>query len=312
MIVNTGSRTDIPVFYSEWFYQRIKEGYVLVRNPYYPQQVSKIYLDPAVVDVLVFCTKNPAPMLDRLAEISAFSQYWFVTITPYGREIEPNVPDKEKVMEDFIRLSRQVGTKSIGWRYDPVFLNDTYTMDYHSRTFEKMAAKLAGYTTQCVVSFIDLYEKTKRNFPQVQSVKKEEQEILTQRFVEIGRTYGMRISLCCEEKSLARFGAEVSGCMTQEVLERAIGCRLQVPAGKKAVRPQCECLLGSDIGMYNTCDHACLYCYANYDRQTVVQNMEQHDPLSPFLVGHGRANDIVKEGKQQSWRDGQMDIFQFL
>lgn len=97
MIINTGSRTDIPGYYAEWFYNRIKEGCVLARNPYNREQITSYQLNTEVVDCIVFCTKNPAPMLKRLDEISQFGQMWFVTITPYGKEIESNVPNKEEI-----------------------------------------------------------------------------------------------------------------------------------------------------------------------------------------------------------------------
>jgi hypothetical protein len=309
MILNTGSRTDIPAYYSEWFYNRVSEGYVLVRNPYYPVQVTRYRLDPQVVDVLVFCTKNPAPMLRRLNEIDRFRQFWFVTITPYGREIEPYVPEKEQVMEAFRQLSGKVGVDNIGWRYDPVFLSEKYSVEYHIETFEKMAETLAGSTHQCVVSFIDLYEKTMRNFPGVAAVPQEKQEQLVCEFVKIAEKYDIKIYTCAEHPGLARFGAEVSGCMTQAVLERAIGCTLDVPASKNRARESCDCLLGSDIGMYNTCGHGCLYCYANYDRKTVEQNMREHDPKSPFLIGQKRREDVIKDAKQISYLDGQMRLF---
>ena len=112
MIIQTGMRTDIPAFYSKWFLNRIKEGYVCVRNPYNPKQVTKYSLSPEVVDLIAFCTKNPLPMLPFLDELKPYGQYWFVTITPYGRDIEPNVPDKETVMEGFKELSDVVGADS--------------------------------------------------------------------------------------------------------------------------------------------------------------------------------------------------------
>lgn len=170
MILNTGCRTDIPAYYSEWFYNRIEAGFVLVRNPYHPEQ------------------------------------------------------------------------------------------------FERMAAALQGAAAFCVISFIDLYEKTRRNFPQVRAVTKEEQEFLVKQFAEIGRRYRMPIRTCCENPELGKYGVETSGCMTQEVLERSTGCLLLVPSKKKAPRAECNCLLGADIGAYNTCPHGCIYCYANYDR----------------------------------------------
>ncbi|MFW5646372.1 MAG: DUF1848 domain-containing protein [Acetivibrio ethanolgignens] len=312
MIINISTRTDIPAYYSQWFYNRIREGYVLVRNPYCPEQVLKYQLSPDVVDIFCFCTKNPEPMLDRLDEIKDFSQFWSVTITPYGKEIEPNVPDKEEVMESFRRLSKKAGIPAISWRYDPIFITATYSLDFHINTFSHMAKTLSGCTDQCVISFIDLYAKTKRNFPNVREVTGPEQEKLVQEFVGIGRQYGITIRTCCENTSLERFGADVSGCMTKPVLERAIGCSLSIPKSQKPARAQCSCLLGNDIGAYNTCPHGCLYCYANYDRKTVLDNLKLHDVNSPFLIGSVRENDIIKEARQVSYRDGQISLFPFL
>ena len=124
MIINTGQRTDIPAFYAEWFAGRIKEGFVCVRNPYNPSQVSKYRLAPSLVDVIGFCTKNPSPIFPYMDLIKDFGQYWFVTLTPYGRDIEPNVPDKHRLMDDFKTLSGMVGADAIVWRYDPIFLSD--------------------------------------------------------------------------------------------------------------------------------------------------------------------------------------------
>lgn len=308
MILNTGSRTDIPAYYSDWFYNRIKEGYVLVRNPYYPAQVTRYRLSPDVVDVLVFCTKNPEPMLARLKELAEYTCFWFVTITPYGKEIEPYVPEKEKVLESFRRLSEQVGNSKMSWRYDPVFITEKYSIEYHIEQFGKMADFLAGYTNQCVVSFIDLYEKTRRNFPNGKAVSPEEQERLINAISQIAKENNMQIHLCCENKALVRENVDAEGCLTKEVLENAIGCRLDVPK-KKYARQECNCLLGADIGMYNTCGHGCLYCYANYDAKTVAENRKRHDVNSPFLIGHGREEDVIKEAGRKRWRDGQMWLF---
>lgn len=308
MILNTGSRTDIPAYYSDWFYNRIKEGYVLVRNPYYPAQVTRYRLSPDVVDVLVFCTKNPEPMLARLKELAEYTCFWFVTITPYGKEIEPYVPEKEKVLESFRKLSEQVGNSKMSWRYDPVFITEKYSIEYHIEQFGKMADFLAGYTNQCVVSFIDLYEKTRRNFPNGKAVSPEEQERLINAISQIAKENNMQIHLCCENKALIRENVDAEGCLTKEVLENAIRCRLDVPK-KKYARQECNCLLGADIGMYNTCGHGCLYCYANYDAKTVAENRKRHDVNSPFLIGYGREEDVIKEAGQKRWRDGQMWLF---
>ena len=309
MILNTGSRTDIPAFYSDWFYNRIQEGYCLVRNPYYPEQVTKYVLSPQVIDAIVFCTKNPQPMLDRLSLLSQYCTFWLVTITPYEQDIEPCVPRWSKVIDNFRYLSRQVGVDRMSWRYDPIFISQKYSVSYHIERFEQMAEDLQGYTRQCVVSFIDLYEKTKRNFPQARRVTAAQQEQLIEAFSKIAAAKGMQIHLCCEDRALTRANVDADGCLSQTVLERAIGSALHVPK-KKMARDACSCLLGADIGMYNTCGHGCLYCYANYDTESVRVYIKLHDPASPLLIGHLHETDIIKEAEQKLWQDGQLSFFQ--
>lgn len=311
MILNTGSRTDIPAFYSEWFYNRIKEGYVLVRNPYYPEQITKYLLDPQIIDVIVFCTKNPAPMLDRISLLSAYDTFWSVTITCYGRDIEPFVPPKEQVIATFQKLSHLVGAQKVSWRYDPVLITDKYSIDYHIKQFENMARALKGYTNQCVISFIDLYEKTKRNFPAARAVTDSEQDILMDAFSLIAKENNLQIHLCCENKRLVRENVDADGCLSQNVLEKATGVKLDVPK-MKAPRDGCPCLLGSDIGAYNTCGHGCLYCYANYDTKSVHANQKMHNASSPLLIGEVTKDDVIKRANQKSWKNGQMDIFDFI
>lgn len=308
MILNTGSRTDIPAYFGDWFYNRIKEGYVLTRNPFNLNQVTKYKLSPEVVDAIVFCTKNPEPMIDRIGELSAYDLFWFVTITPYGKDIEPYVPSKEKVMEAFTRLSKIVGPKRMSWRYDPIFVDDKYTVDYHIDAFREMSEKLKGSTNQVVVSFIDLYEKTKKNFKGIKPVTWADQEKLIDAFSAIAKECDMQIHLCAERTELVRENVDASGCLSQAVLEKAIGTHLKVPKGP-APRPECSCLLGADIGAYNTCGHGCLYCYANYDRSDVEYNMKHHNPESPLLVGDVLSDDVIREAKQESWKDNQMTIF---
>lgn len=307
MIINTGSRTDIPAFYSEWFARRLQEEFVLVRNPYNPGLITRYRLSPDVVDLIGFCTKNPAPMLPHLELLRPYGMYWFVTITPYGREIEPNVPKKQDVLESFRILSREIGAERIAWRYDPIFISETYPVERHIRAFSYMAEQLEGYTHTAVISFIDLYEKTKRNFPEVQEVTEEERLYLGKGMIEIAREHGMVLKPCGEGRELEPYGADCSGCMTQEVYETALNCRLKIP-GHAPDRDSCACYLGGDIGAYNTCLHMCRYCYANYDEKAVMQNAGQHDPASPLLTGYVRPTDQIHEAKQVSWLDPQMKL----
>ena len=307
MIINTGQRTDIPAFYSEWFANRLKAGFVMVRNPYNPQSVTRYRLSPDVVDVIGFCTKNPAPMFPYMDLLKPYGQFWYVTITPYGREIEPHVPGKLEVLDCFRRLSDIVGADSIGWRYDPVFISSTYPVERHIKAFDFIAKALSGYTHTAVISFIDLYEKTRNNFPEAREVSSKDRLTLGKAFIEIGKTYGMTIRPCAEGNDLEPFGADCSGCMTVQMYEQAIHCHLNVPS-KTPARMQCACYLGGDIGAYNTCGHLCRYCYANYNSDTVQRNMAKHDPASPLLIGHLSPDDQVHEAMQESWKDYQMSM----
>ena len=309
MIIQTGMRTDIPAFYSEWFLNRLKEGFVLVRNPYNVSQVTRYSLSPDVVDLIAFCTKNPAPMLSQMDALKPYGQYWFVTITPYGSDIEPNVPDKEIVMDDFIRLSNIVGVDSVGWRYDPIFVDDKHSVEWHIAEFEHMAKKLSGFTKSCVISFIDIYKKVERNFPQARAVSKKDRITIGKAFIDIAGKYGMTIRPCAEGNDLAEYGADCSGCMTVKTFETALHQRLDVPKRKTNQRNgECACLLGVDIGAYDTCGHLCRYCYANTDATLVKRNMNCHDSKSPFLLGGNQQEDVIHEAVQKSWIDRQIRL----
>lgn len=307
MILNTGNRTDIPAFYSKWFLNRIREGFVYTRSPYDPGHLTEYILDPELVDIICFCSKNPAPLVPHLGDLASFPQYWQLTITPYGRDIEPYVPPKDQVMETFKAISKTVGPQSIAWRYDPIFLTPKYNLKFHRSAFKEMARTLRGATDTVIISFVDLYEKTRRNFPGVRAVSEDDRLKIGQQFSQIAHDNGMKIKTCLEGDDLARFGIDTSGCMTRQVLERSLGEELNAPVTQ--ARKGCTCMLGNDIGLYNTCGHGCLYCYANYDRASVVRNMRNHDPDSPLLIGHPLPTDRIIPASQVSFRTGQIALF---
>ena len=311
MILNTGMRTDIPAFYTEWFMNRLREGFVMVRNPYDPDQVTRYRMDPEVVDILVFCSKNPAPLLPYIDELKKFGLYFFVTITPYGSDIEPNVPDYKEVFGTFKILSRQIGKKRTVVRYDPIFLSGKYDKDLHLGFAREMAETLEGFTDRVVISFIDLYEKTKRNLPGVSSVSFKDQRELSEELVKIFAPHNITVQSCFEAAELSEVGVDISGCMTQTLMEDANSLKLAPPKMNPA-RPGCSCLMGNDIGAYNSCPHLCRYCYANYDEKEVRKNLLLHDPSSPLLIGGLKEGDKVREADQYSWIKKQMDLFDII
>lgn len=310
MIISASRRTDIPAFYSDWFFHRLKEGYVLVRNPMNPRQVSRISLSPEVVDGIVFWTKNPVPMLKRLGELEKYNYYFQFTLTAYGPEVEKNIPSKNKIIiPAFQYLSERIGKERVIWRYDPIFFNETYTIEYHCRYFEALASKLSPYTEKCTVSFVDLYRNTKRNgrLLNIQPAAAGQQIFLLEKFVETAKKYGISIDTCAETNDFSRLGIGPAHCIDRERLERIGKYRLQ--AGKdKNQRSECGCIQSIDIGAYNTCKNGCLYCYANYNEESVNNNFEKHNPKSPLLFGEIREGDKIKERNIKSFIDEQLEI----
>ena len=237
--------------------------------------------------------------------------YWFVTITAYGTDYEPRVPPIGQVIEDFRVLSGIVGADGMGWRYDPILLNEKYSKERHLETFAQIAKALEGYTHTCVISFIDLYDKVWRNFPEAKRVGKEDRLYLGEQMTRIAGDCGMVLRPCGEGDELARFGADCRGCMTQSTYETALHTTLRLPK-TKPLRSECVCFMGNDIGAYNTCPHLCRYCYANADADTVRRNHAMHDPASPFLIGGPMPEDVIHPANQRSWIDGQLHLDFFL
>lgn len=152
MILSVSRRTDIPCYYSEWFFNRIKEGFVYVRNPMNEHQVSKIDITPEVVDCIVFWSKNPQPMLTRLEELKDYDYYFQFTLTGYGKDVECNIPHKkEKMLPIFQELSRKIGSKKVIWRYDPIIFTKKYTPEYHLNAFEQIAVSMTQSHQYCAV-----------------------------------------------------------------------------------------------------------------------------------------------------------------
>jgi Domain of unknown function (DUF1848). len=293
MIINTGTRTDIPAFYSKWFLNRIGDGFVCTRNPY-NNNIYRYPLDSTIIDCLCFCTKNPKPLVKNLDKLNDFNQFWFVTINPYGNDIEVNVPGFKKVIKSFKELSETLGINMVSWRYDPIFITEKYNLDFHIDKFEEMVCELSGYTNDCTLSFIDLYQKVLRNFPEAKEVTTDERLIIGENFSKIAKDYDIQMKTCVEGTLLDQFGFDSSGCMTQQVIENAIGNKLKIPKGKYRIR-ECNCLFGRDIGAYNTCLHGCKYCYANSNMKLVKKNQKLHNPNSPLLIGHVNEGDVIKE-----------------
>lgn len=311
MIISASRRTDIPTYYSDWFYNRIKEGYILVRNPMNIHQVSKINLSVDVVDAIVFWTKNPAPMIDRLEEIKDYNYYFQFTLNSYGTDIEANVPNKnDKVIPTFKKLSDKIGKEKVIWRYDPILLNEKYTIDYHIEYFDKLASILSSYTEKCVISFIDSYTKINKalNKNNIKEPSMNEMHTIAKSFSEIARKYNIMLTSCAENIDLSQYCIEHGKCIDDKLIERIAGFSLNVDKDKNQ-RLECGCVSSIDIGMYNTCKNGCKYCYANYSEKQVDSNFIKHNPQSPLLYGKITEEDKITQRKVLSCRECQMNLF---
>lgn len=311
MIVNTGGRTDTVQYYSDWLLRRFEEGYALSRNPLFPHRISRLELNPEVVDCVVFCSKSYRPILPRLHEITdRFNSYCYYTITAYGRDIEPGVPSVEESMRTLADLAGVVGKQRIAWRYDPVLLTKEYTVERHLKTFEHMARTLAPYIDRCIFSFVEIYEKVKFNMPELIMLTEESMDELARGMGEIASRYGIRLQACGTDKDFSRYGISPSGCMTLDILGSANHVTFRT-LKHRGMRHGCHCMEARDIGAYDSCPNGCKYCYANKDPRKAAENFKSHNPESPLLLGSIGPDDTITRSVQKSFlsRNCQLELF---
>lgn len=312
MILSVSRRTDIPNYYSDWFYNRLREGFLYVRNPVNAHQISRIDLSPEVVDCIVFWTKNPAGMLERLDELEKYPYYFQFTLTGYGRDVEPGLPDKRReLIATFQKLSMKTGKRRVVWRYDPIFLTERYTMEYHLRAFEEIASCLAGYTQRVVISFLDLYAVTQRNMAglQIQEISEENMQKLVQGLVSGAERYGIQVESCAEVIDLQKVGVRHGSCIDKILIEEILGCRLTGSRDRNQ-RQACGCFESVETGAYNTCRNGCRYCYANHSQEMVRANVESYDANAPLLCGTVGPEDRITERKVRSLKELQLSLFE--
>lgn len=296
MILSASRRTDIPAFYSDWLYNRIRDGFVFVRNPMNIHHISKININPDIVDCIVFWTKNPKKMLSRLNELDDYNYYFQFTINPYNQQLELNVPRKNNIIETFRELSEKIGSNRVIWRYDPILLSNDIDVVYHIKYFEEIAKRLSSFTNKCTISFIDNYKKTEKNLKGTNSRELIDEEIITlsKELVKVASSYNIKIQTCAEKIDLEEIGIKHGKCIDNVIIENIVGYQLETKKDKNQ-RFECGCVESIDIGEYNTCLHNCLYCYANFNKEQVLLKRGKHNPSSPLLIGDVTDKDIIKE-----------------
>lgn len=301
MILNISGRTDIVNHYSDWMFGRFAEGYVLSRNSLFPNSVRRYELSPDKIDCLIFGSKNYTPVLDRIHEITRrFNTYFYYTITAYGKDIEPGIPDIDTSIATLLALSDLVGAQRVAWRYDPVLLTERYTLARHLETFETMAKRLSGHIDRCIFSFVEMYKKHETNLPELIPITADEMDKIAGELGGIAKQYGILLQTCGPEENYARYGIETSGCVTLDILGRANGLVFR-NLKHKGFRKGCHCIESRDIGALNSCPNGCKYCYANKNAQLPRDNFMLHDPDSPLLIGHLKPTDRLEPGSQKTF-----------
>lgn len=312
MILSVSRRTDIPNYYSDWFVSRVKEGFLYVRNPMNTHQISRINISPEIVDCIVFWTKNPANMIENLEYLQKYVYYFQFTLTGYGKDVEPNFPDKrEELIPTFKRLSEKIGKEKVIWRYDPVLISEKYTMDYHLKAFEEIASNLADYTEKVIISFIDLYSKTQRNTKElaIRQITNEEMTALAGKMGKIASKHNLIIETCAEQINLQKAGIQHGSCIDKKLIERLLGCKL-IAEKDKNQREACGCFESIEVGAYNTCLNGCKYCYANFNDGKVTDNIKLYDKDSALLCGRITSDDRITDRKVKSLKDNQISFWE--
>jgi hypothetical protein len=296
MIISASRRTDIPAFYSEWFMNRIAEGRFESVNPFNPSQVRVISLLPQDVDAVVFWSKNPEPMLKHLDGLDArgFRYYFQYTLNAYPGFLEPGIPSLDKRLDTFLRLSSRLGSKRTVWRYDPIIAGNMTPVEYHLERFAGISRRLSGYCERVVISFVDFYAKLSKRldflersygfsaFDITRPEYRDRLELLASGINSLASANGMKVYSCSEPLELDGWGIRRGSCIDADLINDIFHLDLRAKKDRNQ-RGGCLCAASVDMGAYNSCAHACRYCYANLNETLASKHRLGHDPKSPSL-----------------------------
>jgi hypothetical protein len=290
MIISVSRRSDIPRFYADWFMDRIRSGSVEVANPFNAKQIRTVNLNPAALDVLVFWTRDPRPLLPFLAELDerGYRYYFMTTLTGYPKEIEPGRVPVADIVDALSRLSDTIGSARSIWRYDPVFLSSVTDASFHLKNFDGLATCLHGKVERVIFSAYDEYKKTRGRvaallnrgievYPahDADGLLVPEAAKLLGDLAGTARARGIEPRSCAEADDLGRYGIVANACVDAELIKRLWG--IEVGARKdRSQRPACRCAESVDIGAYDSCPAGCVYCYAITGSGHTKYNPENH------------------------------------
>ncbi|SIO40994.1 DUF1848 domain-containing protein [Halodesulfovibrio marinisediminis] len=312
-IISVSRSTDIPAYHSDWFMNRLRTGYLAWINPF---NRKKSYISFSRTGAIVFWTKNPAPMLKYLDELDSrnLAYYFQYTLNDYDAEkLEPNVPNLERRLATFKELSTRIGADRIVWRFDPIILGNGLTVSLIIKRFEKLAKQLQGHTKKVVISFVDIadYRKVQNTLKcselsDLRAPSIDEEVTFAIELSKIAKKYGLAIATCCEKRDLTKYGVSKNKCIDDELLFKLCTPKnekltdflrqyqtqhsllpmpnLKMVPKDKGQREECGCVISKDIGMYDTCGHLCVYCYANTSDRVVTKNLKLKDNNAETII----------------------------
>ncbi|MCD6293791.1 MAG: DUF1848 domain-containing protein [Deltaproteobacteria bacterium] len=294
MIISASRRTDIPAFYAKWFMNRLREGYCTVPNPFNPKQVSRISLKPENVDVIVFWTRYPQPLMPFLDELDerGYRYYFLYTLMNNPRALDPKSPSHKRSLNTFRVLSNRIGRDKVIWRYDPIVFTRISDWNFHRETYQHIAEELKGHTSRCIISIVDIYRKAAKRLKLLEGKGIRILAPPEEKFAELMKSMsdsaainGMEIQRCAEAPGPALYGIPPGKCIDDGLIHRVFG--LEVTHRKDpSQRAACGCVVSRDIGIYDTCLFGCIYCYATTSLDRARERHRNHDPASPSLTGH--------------------------
>lgn len=320
MIISASRRTDIPAYYSEWFYNRIEEGYCTVPNPFNADQVYLVDLKPKAVTAIVFWTRNAFPLLKNIniLDEKGYKYYFQFTLNNYPRIYEPYNPTFDNSIKCFQEIANKLGTGKIIWRYDPILFTNDLTIEFHKNNFAKIFDELSDYTKRIVISIVDNYKKTENRLKKLKTeyegeqIEKSEVENLLKFIVEKASTKGIEVESCAESKEFSHLGIVHGKCIDDRLLKAEFGIDLTFKKDKNQRLP-CGCMVSKDIGVNNTCLMGCEYCYATISHNSAVKNKKKHDPNFSSLIVHKMSEEVEEKirifKQQKNFVEQQMLLF---
>ncbi|MCX8093631.1 MAG: DUF1848 domain-containing protein [Candidatus Goldbacteria bacterium] len=276
-IISASRATDIPAFYSDWFLNNFKKGYIKWKNPF---SGKENYISFQNTRVIVFWSKNPEPIIDKLKYFDSkkINYYFLITLNDYEKEgLEPFIPELNKRIETFIKLSKLIGKEKVLWRFDPVIIGGDLNVPEIIKRIKKIGDKIHTYTEKLIIGFVDImkYKKVQRNFKKAgkniyRELNNKEMEDIAVGLQNINKNWGLVIATCSEPVDLSKYNIKHNKCIDDELMKRLfstdkklIDFLSQKNLKDAGQRKECGCIKSKDIGMYDSCNHRCVYCYAS-------------------------------------------------